>query len=127
MDSRSLGREGEDAAGRYLEERGYVVLDRRYRFERAEIDLVCFQARRDGKPGGEIVFVEVKTRSGLSFGRPESGLSSDQRRSIAKAARAYLYERKLEGSLCRFDVVTVMLDRESGATRIEHFEHAFTA
>jgi putative endonuclease len=122
-----LGRQGEALAAAYLENEGYVVLDRRYRFERAELDLVCFHARKDGRPGGEIVFVEVKTRSSNRFGRPEDAVLPAKRRSIAHAAKAYLYERKMEGALSRFDVVSISLGGKHAEPIVRHFKHAFTA
>ena len=42
-----------------------------YRFERSEVDLVCFRPAARYEDGGELVFVEVKTRRGTGFGRPE--------------------------------------------------------
>ncbi len=126
MSNTELGRHGEDLAAVFLESKGYTVLDRRYRFERAEVDLVCFQPRRDGRPGGELVFVEVKTRRGSRFGAPEDGLLPQQRRRIAKAAQAYMYERKLEGALARFDLVAIRLGRDGDEPRIDHYENAFT-
>lgn len=109
---------------RFLESNGYVVLDRNYRFQRAEIDLVCFEPTDDGR--GELVFAEVKTRSGLKFGRPEEAVSEQKRRYIVRAAQAYLHERRLEKSVCRFDVISVVL-RDDGEPEIEHFKRAFWA
>ncbi len=123
MSNAELGRRGEDLAAGYLESKGYVVLDRNYRFERAEIDIVCYQPGPVPENGGDIVFVEVKARSGTGFGRPEEAVGDAKQRQIVHAARAYLYERQLEGAPCRFDVVAI-LDR-GGAPSFEHFESAF--
>ena len=49
-----LGDWGEDIAGRFLESKGFQILDRKYRCAMGEIDLVA----RDGE---ELVFVEVRT------------------------------------------------------------------
>jgi putative endonuclease len=121
MPRKEIGNRGEALAAAFLEESGYRILDRNYRFERAEIDLVCLDP---GADGGEIVFVEVKARSGLGFGRPEDSVTQGKQRHIAHAARAYLYERRLEGARCRFDVVSVLLF-DVQRPRIEHFKHAF--
>ena len=71
---KDVGNRGEDIAAAYLEAIGYRILHRNYRFGRLELDLVCYEPPGDGinvVPGqGEIVFAEVKTRSGLGFGRP---------------------------------------------------------
>jgi len=126
MSTKSLGDRGEELAASYLEDNGYVILDRNYRFERAEVDLICFAPPDESGVGGELVFAEVKTRSGLGFGRPEEAVSRMKRRHIVRAAQAYLHERRLEKARCRFDVISILL-RPDGEPEIEHFERAFWA
>lgn len=126
MATKQLGDQGEQIAAEYLEAKGYVILDRNYRFERAELDIVCFEPAEDAARGGEIVFAEVKTRSGLGYGRPEEAISEQKRRHIVRAAQAYLHERRLERSPCRFDVVSIVL-RNNADPEIEHFARAFWA
>ncbi|NNE48269.1 MAG: YraN family protein [Rhodothermales bacterium] len=123
MSDRQLGQRGESIAAEYLEQKGIRVLDRNYRFERNEIDLVCFDPDGHDAGVGEIVFVEVKTRSGDAFGRPEEAVTPEKRDRIVAASRAYLYEKKLEGAACRFDVVSIIM-RDVGAD-IDHFKDAF--
>ena len=101
-----------------------TVLERQYRFERAEVDLVCFEPAATYEHGGELVFVEVKARTGLGYGRPEEAVTEAKQRQIVRAAQAYLYERRLEGSPCRFDVVSVVL-RGGAEPEVEHFRDAF--
>ncbi len=122
MSTVEIGRIGEDAAAVFLESKGYVVFERNYHFERAEVDLITFKASPDGKRG-EIVFVEVKTRSGSRFGRPEEAIDKIKISHVTRAARAWLYEQKMDNAPCRFDVIAVLIDR--GETLIEHFENAF--
>lgn len=117
------GTTGEDLAARYLEEKGYIILERNYRFMKAEVDLIAFLPTEDYSRGGDLVFVEVKWRSTSRFGSPESAVGAAKKRNMREAAEAFLHERKLEGTPCRFDVVAL---RGSGLDpRIEHFEHAF--
>lgn len=123
--NRRVGDHGEALAAAFLEAQGYRVLDRNYRFEQAEVDLVCLHPSPDGS-AGEIVFVEVKTRSALGYGRPEEAVTPEKQRHLIRAARAYLYERKLEGAPSRFDVVAVLL-RQHREPTIEHFRDAFWA
>ena len=122
-DSKTTGALGEDLAADYLEAKGYRVLDRNYRFMREEIDAVCFLPAERYEDGGELVFVEVKTRRGHGFGRPEEAVDRSKQEAIMRTAEAYLHERRLDGSPCRFDVVAITLGR--GAPEIEHFENAF--
>ncbi len=124
MSTKKTGDRGEAIAAAYLEGKGYTILERNYRYEHAEVDLVCFKPAAKYKAGGELVFAEVKTRTGLGFGRPEEGVTEAQQRRLMHAAEAYLYERKLEGAPCRFDVISIVL-QPGREPRIEHFEDAF--
>ncbi|NBC87855.1 MAG: YraN family protein [Bacteroidetes bacterium] len=125
MTTKAIGDRGETLAAEYLTDQGFTIMDANYRFERNEIDLICFDpAARKGR--GEIVFVEVKTRSSLEHGMPDEAVDEEKQSSIANVARAYLYERQLEGSPSRFDVVTVLLNQGEDP-RISHFAAAFTA
>lgn len=126
MATKDFGDRGEEIAARYLQEKGYVILDRNYRFERSEVDLICFEPAADSARDGELVFAEVKTRSGLGFGRPEESVSEAKRRHIVRAAQAYLHERRLEKSICRFDVISIVM-RRGERPHIEHFKRAFWA
>lgn len=126
MTTRQFGDRGEDLAARFLESQGYVILDRNYRFQRAEVDLICLEPPSDASSRGEIVFAEVKTRSGLGFGRPEEAVSKEKRGHIVRAAQAYLHERRLEKAACRFDVISILL-QDGSAPKIEHFKRAFWA
>lgn len=123
MSNRSTGNTGEDLAAAYLEAQGYLIFERNYRFERAEVDLVCFDphTRR-----GELVFVEVKTRTGLDFGHPEDAVTDAKQRHIVRAAEAYLHESRMENAMCRFDVVSIVL-QQGTEPKIEHFKNAFWA
>lgn len=120
------GHDGEQIAAEYLEARGFRVMDRNYRFDRAEVDLVCFEPSETYENGGELVFVEVKTRRGSGFGSPGEAVSKAKQVNIAKAAEAWLHERRLDGSPCRFDVVAIILGRDD-RHEIEHIRDAFWA
>ncbi len=122
-DAAATGREGEALAADYLEAKGYRVMDRNYRFNREEVDLVCFKPYADYEAGGELVFVEVKARRGEGFGRPEEAVDKAKQRAVLRVAEAFLHERRLEGSPVRFDVVAVTFG--GGEPRVEHFENAF--
>jgi putative endonuclease len=117
------GARGEDLAAAFLEKKGYVILERNYRFMRAEVDLIAFLPTADYTRGGDLVFVEVKWRRSSQFGSPEAAVDATKKRNLMTAAEAYLHERKMEGTPCRFDVIAIRGDAVS--PRIEHFEHAF--
>ena len=84
---------------------------------------MCFEPAADYAEGGDLVFVEVKTRTGLGYGRPEEAVTEEKKRHLIKAAEAYLHENRMDGMPCRFDVVAVVLGE--GTPEITHFEDAF--
>ena len=122
MTAREVGQRGEAIAAEALEAKGYTILERNYRFSREEVDLIAFQPSEDNLRG-EIVFVEVKARSGTGFGRPEAAVDAAKQQAIRRVAEAYLHERRLIPSPVRFDVIAVTFER--GEATIEHFERAF--
>ena len=120
--NQETGREGEDLATAFLEERGFRILERNFRFMREEVDIIAFEPTpRDD--GGVIVFVEVKARRGDGYGAPEAAVDLKKQKAIKRVAEAYLHERRLIPSPVRFDVIAIRLDASPPA--IEHFTHAF--
>jgi len=111
-----LGILGENIACAELEQRGYAILERRYRTRYGEIDIVA----RDGDC---TVFVEVKTRDGSDFGDGAEAVTPWKQRRIAKMAVDFLARHRLHDRPCRFDVVAV--DVSGGTTRVDIYTHAF--
>lgn len=112
-----IGNQGEDLAAKLLEDKGWLIIDRNYFFEKAEVDIVATD-------GTFIIFAEVKTRSGTYFGEPEDFVTPEKERNIKRAAEAWTYERKMETALIRFDVISVVL-KAGTDPQIRHFEDAF--
>ena len=120
--TKATGDRGEALAATFLEGLGYRIFDRNYRFERAEVDLVAFEPWPQND-GGDLVFVEVKTRTSERFGTGEAAVTPAKQALLRKAAEAYLYERKLDGVPARFDVVVV--DLSGPEPEIVHHKYAF--
>lgn len=116
---------GEKLAGEWLEKRGYVILETNYRFMKAEVDLITFLPAKQYERGGDLVFVEVKWRRNEDFAVPEASIGATKKRLMIQAAEAFLHERKLEGTPCRFDVVTILGDAPD--LTFQHLEAAFIA
>ena len=108
-----LGRWGEQLAAKRLEAKGYVLLDRNWRCPRGEIDLVA-------KDGDVLVFVEVKTRRGRSYGTPEEAFTRSKSKRLLELGQRYLLERDIEDVEWRVDLVAVELDRQGTLQRFEH-------
>ncbi|MBU4464659.1 MAG: YraN family protein [Actinobacteria bacterium] len=77
-----LGRAGEERAARYLTERGYEILDRNWRTQGGELDLLA----RDGV---RLVIVEVKTRRGEAFGHPFEAVDARKRQRLWRLGMAW--------------------------------------
>ena len=76
----ALGRYGEDVAARHLLSEGFVVLDRNWRCDVGEIDIVA-------RDGDTLVVCEVKTRSGTGFGSPLEAVTTVEGSSPPTACR----------------------------------------
>jgi putative endonuclease len=99
-----VGRGGESEAVAYLEAAGYRIVVRNYRCPHGEVDIVAEVA-------GILVFVEVKTRSSLRWGRPADAITAAKRRKLARAASHFLMSRVDADCAYRADVVEVALVR----------------
>jgi len=97
-----LGRLGEDAAARYLQSRGYAILERNYRAPMGEVDIIARQ-------GDTLVFVEVKARLTPSALRPALSVTARKQKQLALLARHYLLARTHGDWPVRFDVVEVLV------------------
>lgn len=115
----SLGREGEESALRFLSAKGFELVARNFRFERAEIDLIV-----KDKSKKLIVFVEVKTRRNKKHGEPEESVTAKKTEQVCKSAEGFvLQNREYENFEKRFDIVAIISDGKTES--INHFENAF--
>ena len=110
------GRQGEQAAEEFLRAQGYTILARNYRVALGEIDLIV-QDRQT------LVFVEVRTHSGATFGDPLASVNVRKQRQIAKAALMYLIRNGLMEREARFDVIGIRWEDEQ--VRLTHIKSAF--
>ena len=117
MKSYELGREGEEAAVIFLQQKGFLIVERNFRSQQGEVDIIA----RDGE---FLVFVEVKNYSFRSYGAPAGAVRKNKRQSIIHAAQFYIYRKKIKDTYCRFDVVT-LYRREDGSQAIELYKDAF--
>ena len=117
MDRKQTGALGEKLAGNYLKKHGYKLLERNYHCREGEIDIVARQK-------DTLVFVEVRTKTGDSFGTPEESVTHAKKHKMVAAAFNYLRFHKHETEEWRIDLVAVELDQNGKATRIEIIENA---
>ena len=118
MDHIEIGQWGEDIACRYLENKGYRILDRNFRRKWGEIDIVC------GVPRGTIIFVEVKTLRPGSI-RPEENVTPSKQRKLIRSCQLYLSQKNYSNNTdWQIDVIAILLDKNTGKTTVEHIEQA---
>jgi len=110
-----LGRLGENAVVKYLQDRGYTLLEQNWFYHKLEVDIIARNKEW-------IIFVEVKTRASDRWGNPEEAVSKSKMRNLVESADYYMKDKDLDLP-ARFDVAAVILG--NGKCEIEYFEDAF--
>lgn len=114
---RKKGSLGEKIASDFLTQLGYEILKKNYQYGHGEIDIIA-------KDGDVLVFVEVKYRKSLEYGRPEFAITKSKQKQIRKIAEAYLYENQIKDQSCRIDVIAIVhLPKQK--PEINHYINAF--
>ncbi|MGD9118685.1 MAG: YraN family protein [Dehalococcoidia bacterium] len=117
MKRRETGILGEKLAKDYLKKRGYRIRQSNYRCPEGEVDIIA-------EHGDYLVFVEVKTRRSLEFGRPEESITAEKRERLRAVAAHYQQTHDKLPQQWRIDVMAIELDSKNKPSRIEHFENA---
>ncbi len=110
-----IGKKGEDLAAKFLEEKGFEIIDRNYRWKRYEIDLIV-------KNEPFLIFVEVKTKTNTTYGLPEDDVTPRKAAQVIAAAEEYVYETGWKKEI-RFDIVAIVIKGEK--VEIEHIVDGF--
>ena len=99
--TREQGEYTESLACRFLEEKGFTLLERNFHCRFGEIDLIM-------QDNGSIVFVEVRYRRSNNFGSGAETITASKQSKLIKTASAYLQQHaKLNQYPARFDVVSI--------------------
>jgi putative endonuclease len=110
-----LGKKGEQLAVDYLINNNYTIIERNYRFDKAEVDIIA-------KKNETLAIIEVKTRSTADFGDPQDFVKPKQIQRLVKAVDEYVTENNLDVEI-RFDIIAIV---KTGKTYdIEHLRNAF--
>tara|TARA_R110002049_G_scaffold285400_1_gene466287 strand:- start:35028 stop:35387 length:360 start_codon:yes stop_codon:yes gene_type:complete len=110
-----LGKKGEQLAVDFLLKNGYDIMERNYRFQKAEVDIIA-------KKKDILAVVEVKTRSTIDFGNPQDFVKPKQIQRLVKAVDEYVNVNVLDVEV-RFDIIAIV--KEGKGFKIEHLENAF--
>jgi putative endonuclease len=115
--NKKTGGFGEKLATEFIKELGYEIITKNYFYRKGEIDIIA-------KDGELLVFIEVKYRKNLEFGRPELQITKSKQHQIKKVALGYLFEHDIKETQCRFDVIAILHLPETDP-EINHIVNAF--
>jgi putative endonuclease len=128
MATKPLGDKGEKIAREYLENKGYKILDKNFRYSKlGELDIIAM--RKPASAGattrqGALVFFEVKTRmkTGPDGFWPEDNITYGKQKKLIKLSQIWLAKHKFDGDW-QIDVLAIEIYRD-GTYDIRHLENA---
>jgi len=97
-----IGKVGEDLAVKFLQNEGYKIIERNFECKQGEIDIIALDKK-------ELIFLEVKTRTNIKYGKPVDAVDKTKQKHLTKAVEYYLYSRHLENKFVRIDVIEIYL------------------
>lgn len=110
------GIKGENIAAAYLQDNGYTIIERNYRKQYGEVDIIATYKNT-------LVFVEVKTRTSTQFGTGFEAITYWKLKSLIKTAQVYKkFHPRLPNAL-RIDAISIMLDQNGTLKDIQHMEN----
>ena len=113
--SHELGRIGENIIADYITKLGYKVVERNFACNQGEIDIIA-------KDKEELVFIEVKTRTDISYGEASEAVTDTKKRHLINSIKYYIYKQKLENQPIRIDVAEVYI--KCGKVKINYIKQA---
>lgn len=118
----NLGKWGEEYAAEYLQKKGYIIVNRDWRYGRSlnDIDIIC-----KTEDLTTVVFVEVKTRSHDEVVRPEAAVNRKKIYHIGRAADHYVKLFHVTERI-RFDIITIIGTKDSANVKLSHIVNAFS-
>ena len=117
MNTKIIGNEGEKRAAAYLVSKGFEIIERNWRTNRGEIDIIAYK-------NDVLVFVEVKTLPNGTLDMIQRELNYQKRERILKTSKRFLLNhRQYSNSYIRFDVIVIDMP---GLEPVYHIENAFS-
>lgn len=110
-----LGKKGEQLALELLQKKGYTILDKNWRYLKAEVDIIA-------QKENTLAVVEVKTRSSIDFGDPQDFVKPKKIKLLVSAIDEYVTSKDLDVEV-RFDIIAIV--KKGTKFSIEHLEDAF--
>lgn len=116
---RITGARAERIAEDFLRKKGYEILDRNYRSQAGEIDIIA-------RYHDCLIFVEVRSKKDSAFGMPEESISSVKKERLISLADAYIQSCNIEPNSWRIDVIAMEFAHNNRITRINHIINAIS-
>ena len=114
---KNLGNFGETKATKYLKQLGYKTLLKNFVSRQGEIDIIA-------KDKEEYVFIEVKSRSSGTYGKPVDAVNAEKIKHILDVSRYFIYKNKIDNKLIRFDIIEVYINKKNYF--INHIKNIFS-
>lgn len=114
INNKIKGKTGEDIAVNYLKNLGYEIIERNFRTEVGEIDIIAASE-------GYLIFLEVKMRKDTALGYPAEAVNALKIKKITQVASQYINKYNLFDIDVRFDVIEVFFEEK----KVNHIKNAF--
>lgn len=115
--NKATGSLGESIASSYLVDKGYKIIERNATSRWGEIDIIA------QKPGGVLVFVEVKCKIGTKLGMPYESVTYGKLKRLSKTIQFYLLKNRISQSKLAIEVISIILEPDHTIKKINHFEN----
>ena len=116
--NKDIGNYSEKIAERYLESKGYYILDKNFRNKFGEVDIICRKADL-------IIFVEIKSRYTNSYGSPLESVTCYKQNKIILLSKYYILNKNLVNFNIRYDVIEIYLNHLNNLYKVNHIIDAF--
>lgn len=112
----NLGYFGETLAASYLTSRGHHIIQRNFKARYGEIDIISTY-------GDILVFIEVKTRIGEKFGKPEEAITPRKLREVVLTSKYYVLLHPELPEALRIDLIAIALNGDRSVKYLKHIEN----
>jgi putative endonuclease len=101
MWNKNTGDKGEEMAAEYIQQLGFIIVERNWRFRHCEADIIASKNNR-------LHFFEIKTRTSDKYGKPEESMSHKKMECLKNIAEEYQY-RNPQWKYVQFDVLAISI------------------
>ena len=124
MNSKELGSLGERIACEYLVKKGFDILEKNYRINFGEIDIIAKKQWKLFKNDQTVHFVEVKALISNDKSFPEDRVDFKKQRKLKQLAQIWLQKNKFkENHPYQIDVIGILIDQKSRKAKLHYFQN----